>query len=351
MINFDYPKCCSLVMLIAALLLFSCERKFDAIGELDEIIVFADSSDWEYYEEALRSQFSKGLLMPAIEDEFLLRWRPADRLSDYKVRKNIFLLGRLDSNQKISAQIKNMVSKDQTIVDGINSGKFFYIPQNDPWAADQYVLFLVAPDRDELIQRIYDLGDLAVDNFKASYYSRLRKDMYGRYENHEMGKYIATHYPFTLRVQHDYQLVDESRDENYLWLRRVIQQTGIDRSMTIQWFPIADSIKINMDWIINKRNLLAAKLFEGDTVRQSETTMERVRFQRWNAIRLEGTWVNPKRVIGGPFRTITFVDRESKNIFIIDFYVQAIGQRKKKFLDQLDVMAHTFETKSYVKSD
>ena len=38
-------------------------------------------------------------------------------------------------------------------------------------------------------------------------------------------------------------------------------------------------------------------------------------------------------------------------IFMIDFYVQAVAQRKKLYLDQLDIMAHTFEAKSYVEGE
>ncbi|NIV09770.1 MAG: DUF4837 family protein, partial [Aliifodinibius sp.] len=66
---------------------------------------------------------------------------------------------------------------------------------------------------------------------------------------------------------------------------------------------------------------------------------------------LEGTWMNPKYMVGGPFRNMTFVDDKSNLIFMIDFYVRAIGQRKKVYLDQLDIMAHTFQSKAHLKSN
>ena len=46
--------------------------------------------------------------------------------------------------------------------------------------------------------------------------------------------------------------------------------------------------------------------------------------------------------MGGPFRDITFIDSETNRIYMLDYYVQAIGKRKVPYLDQLDVLIYTF---------
>ena len=238
---------------------------------------------------------------------------------------------------------------NEEIIDGVKSGDYFYIPQENTWARGQYVVFMVAPTKNDMIQRIYDLGELVYDDFEKYYYNRLKTQMFKREENTDMEEYFLNHFPFTMRVQHDYRLVDESVDNRYIWLRRVYPDR--DRSITVSWFPNNDSLRINREWIVEKRNALARRIHEGDVIVEDETTMEQVRFQRWAALRLEGTWKNPTRFIGGPFRTITFVDKKSNLIFMIDFFVQAIGERKKVYLDQLDVIAHTFRSKSYIDAE
>ena len=324
--------------LLIAVLLMGCNSKPESIGELDNIYVFADSSDWQDYRDAIHSHFMKETLTPVPEPEYQVWWRPFSEFNKYKYQNNIFFIGRLDGQDSVSLTIKSLLNKE--IIDGIKSGKFFYIPKHDVWAKNQYVVFMVAPNRDEMLQRIYDIGELVYEDFEKSYYHRLRKKMFDFEKNKKLEEYLAEKYPFTVTAQLDYKLVDESEIEHYVWLRRITGNR--DRSLAIKWFDNADSITITTEWMIQQRNLLAEKLYAGDVVVREETTAEQVRFQNWSALRLEGTWKNPKHMVGGPFRTIAFKDSETNRVYMIDFYVQAIGERKKVFLDQLDVIAHTF---------
>ena len=292
--------------------------------------------------------FAGEVLTPVVETEFLVRWRPIEQLSQYKTRKNIFLLARLDSNLPVSEQVK--ANLNETVVEGIRSGDYFHIPQQNAWARGQYVLFLVAPTRDAMLQRLYDLGELAYDDFADSYYRRLRERMFKRYEQTDVQEYIELYYPFTIRVQHDYRVVDESTDERYVWLRRTNNRNDIDRSILVHWIPNDDSIRIGFDWIVAQRNRLADSLFAGDEIVEEETTLQQTRFGSFNALRLEGTWMNPELVVGGPFRTIVFIDRESDLIYLVDMYVQAVGKRKKPFLDQLEVLVHTLKPRSRMQA-
>lgn len=336
-----------LLLVLISLILINCSSKKESIGELDEIIVFADSSDWPDYRDGLDTLFGKEYLSPIPEQSYILNWKPGDQIPRYKMYRNLMFIARLDSKDPVSSEVTTLLNEE--IIEGIKSGQFFYIPQEDSWAFQQYVVYLIAPTKDAMIQRIYDLGELAFDDFEKSYYSRLKEQMYKRYENKKLEDYLLEHFPFTLRVQHDYEIVDESLEKNYVWLRRL--HPNRDRSLAVHWIPYSDSIRIDFDWIVKQRNQLGQWAYLGDVVVEEETRLEQVRFRRWPAYRLEGTWKNPRAYIGGPFRTIVFADKKSNLIFLVDFYVQAIGERKKIFLDQLDIMAHTFRSKSYIEEE
>ncbi|NOX36511.1 MAG: DUF4837 family protein [Calditrichaeota bacterium] len=334
-----------LLVLVALVFFQQCGVKPDSQGEFDEIYVFADSLDWLEYEDAIRDIFAKEYRTPVLEPEYLVKWRPFERFDTYKKFRNIFFLARLNSEEPVSANVKALLSEE--IIQGVMKGDYFYIPKKDVWALEQYVLFLVAPTKEDMIQRIYDFGDVIYQDFERSYYQRLKRFVYARYENKELEEYIRTHFPFTIRVQHDYFLADESLEEGYVWLRRL----NPDRSLFVHWVPYTEDMQITPRWIIDERNRLAAKIYEGDVVVEEETFGRRITFKGFPAYRLEGTWKNPKYIIGGPFRNITFVDKENRIVFMIDFYVQAIGQRKKVFLDQLEVMAYTFQENLGKKED
>lgn len=340
----SYFKPTLIISLVIVLLVAGCSLKPNSSGNLDEVIVFADSSDWRDYREPLDSVISRGYITPVWEEEYVLSWHPIEDLEQYKYSRNIFFLSRMNSKGPVSAIVKNSLS--QEIIDGVNSGEYFYIPKHDAWATDQYVLFLLAPDKNELIKRIYRYGDVIYDDFEKSYYKRFMDELYKHYENKELEEYLVDHFPFKVRIPSDYFIATESGEHRYVWIRRL----DPDRSLMVHWIPWDDSISIDFDWVVRERNQVAERIYEGDVIVEDETSADTVKFLKWQALRLEGTWKNPTYVVGGPFRNITFVDKKSNLIFMIDFYVRAIGERKKMFLDQLDIMAHTFESKAYLKS-
>lgn len=340
----SYFKSSLLASLMMLLLAVGCSLKPSSSGNLDEIIVFADSSDWKDYREPLDSVISKGYKTPIWEEEYVLSWQPVEDLEKFKYSRNIFFLSRMNSKGQVSSLVKNSLSSE--IIDGVNSGKYFYIPKHDVWATEQYVLFLLAPNKNELINRIYQYGKVIYDDFEKSYYQRFRDELYKHYENKELEEYLVNHFPFKVRVPSDFFIATESVEDKYVWIRRL----DPDRSLMVHWIPWNDSITIDFDWVVRERNKVAKRIYEGDVVVEDETTAEPVKFLKWQALLLEGTWMNPTYVVGGPFRNITFVDKKSNLIFMIDFYVRAVGERKKMYLDQLDIIAHTFEAKAYLKS-
>jgi hypothetical protein len=329
---------------VVLIVIAGCDFKPQSAGNLDEIIVFADSMDWNDYKPPIDSVFGRLYQTPVMESEYVLSWQPADDLEKFKYTRNIFFLGRMNSDGAVSTLVRNSLSED--IINNVNSGKYFYIPKHDPWATDQYVLFLLAPNKEELINRIYKYSDAIYDDFEKSYYERFKEELFKRYENEDLEEYLVNHFPFTMRIPSDYFIAHESVDSNFVWIRRLEP----DRSVMVHWVPYSDTIDVNYKWIVKERNKVADMIYEGDVIVEGETKRRTVRFLKWQALRLEGTWMNPKYMIGGPFRNITFVDSKSNLIFMIDFYVRAIGQRKKMYLDQLDIMAHTFQSKARLQA-
>jgi len=48
-------------------------------------------------------------------------------------------------------------------------------------------------------------------------------------------------------------------------------------------------------------------------------------------------------LVGGPFRTYIIHEPQDSLLWFVDIAVMAPGRLKKPYLDQLEVMAHTFE--------
>lgn len=315
----------------------NCSSKSSAMGEDNIVYVFCDSSDWSYYQDEYERIFGKFVRTPIQENEYILVWKNFSQWQNSKKYKNIFFIGRLDAQDEVSLNIKNLLN--QEIIEGIQSGKYFYIPKTDVWATDQYVVFFVANSVSDMIQKINDLGELAYNDFRNYYFARLKKNMFLRMEQKTLQEYLETHFPFTMRIQHDYFIANENLEENFVWIRRL----NPDRSILVHWLP-ADCVKVlNSRWVIDERNRLAKITFSGDIIVEEETKAYITRFKNWNAIKLEGIWRNDSLIIGGPFRNFTFVDSLTNRVYMVDYYVQAVGKLKVPFLDQLTVLASTFD--------
>ena len=325
-----------LVLASCGFIVYDCGTMGTAVGDNDIVYVFADSADWPLYQEPLNTIFGKYVRTPIMEREYLLEWVPFEKFGAYKKSKNIFILGRLNSKDPVSEDVKSLLNKD--IMEGVKTGKYFYIPKKNVWAYNQYVLFFVANSVDDMIQKIIDLGELAYQDFRKYYFTRLRDEMFEHMEQKKLESYIADNFPFTMRVQHDYFIADESFKENYVWIRRL----DPDRSILVHWLTKPDSFQLTSRWIIDERNRLAQKVYHGDKVVEDETKAYSINFKGWNAIKLEGTWSNDSLQVGGPFRDITFIDPNLDRIYMLDYYVQAIGKRKVPYLDQLEVLIYTF---------
>ena len=127
-----------LLFIIAILFffLFACTNsQKPAIGNDDDIIVIADSSLYYELEAEMLHVFEKIIYTPQPENLFNLKRENLGKLNSLKTRKNIIILGTLDSDDKVSEYIKK--SLDSSVTNMIKSGEEIFINQNDLWAKNQ----------------------------------------------------------------------------------------------------------------------------------------------------------------------------------------------------------------------
>ncbi len=61
--------------------------------------------------------------------------------------------------------------------------------------------------------------------------------------------------------------------------------------------------------------------------------------------------MNESLGVGGPFRSYLVFDPEESYLYFLDYTVMAPGKLKKPFLDQLEVIANTFEIVRTMEND
>jgi len=321
--------------IILAGILASCKYEPDSLGDFEKIYVFADSVLYGQVRTDLEQVFDNYVYTPHAERSFYLEYHPIDDLAAYERRRNLLFLTILGKEDPVSAYIENALSAD--VEEAIRSGRIFEIFQEDFYARDQMVIILPGVNVESLRKNIQNQKDRIYKKLEDYYFARLEKIMFLKGEQKAIEEYLADNLGWYIRLQHDYSIVKESKESDFIWFRRFKP----DRNLFVYRFK-ADSLPESSDWLVQLRDSLSVVHFESDKIEREDTYMVKTTFRDLPAVNMIGVWQNHGLLIGGPFKTFAFFDPASGFIYILDFMVTAPGERKKPFMDQLEVMARSF---------
>ncbi len=313
----------------------ACDVRPTSMGYPYRIFVFADSDLWKDVRQAVRDKFEGEVLTPGSEKKFRITYVPLEKLSAFKERMNLFFIGVLDEKGPVNDYLKKVLPDN--FKEGVRQNRYFYVYQKDPFARQQVGLFMLAKDRQTLKSNFKKLQDQIYREFLKRYFARLEKDMFDRGEQKKLEKYIEDHYDFTLRVQHDYVIAIQDVPNNYLWLRRF----DPDRWVSI-WKIKGDSSMMHFDRLADIRDRYTKKYYEGDYVIREDSYLTLGKMHGQKTYKMVGVWRNDSVMIGGPFRTYIIHHPADSSLYFVDIAVMGPRYKKKPYLDQLEVIAHTF---------
>jgi hypothetical protein len=325
------------VLLFSAfsILLFNCDYVPSSFGDFQKIVVYADTSLYAAVQTEVEQIFDQFVYTPHTERSFYLDVQPLNTLSTYQTRRNILFLGLLNAEDDVSKFINNALSEQ--VKQGIADDRIFEIFKPDLFASEQEVIFICGKDLTSLRENLVNRGQIIFDRLHDSYMDRLKNAMFLKGEQEFLEDYLTKTYGWKVRVQHDYQIVKEDEKGAYVWLRRL----NPDRNLFVYRYAAAHFDRDDQ-WLFTLRDSLMTIFYDGDRVDPEDSYIQQVDFLGYQALKITGVWQNHKYLIGGPFSTYAFYDKDTKYIYIIDLSVTAPGELKKTYLDQLDIMAHTF---------
>ncbi len=324
--------------LIYLLLFSSCKYESDSYGDFENIFVFADTGLFVNVKTELEQVFDNYLYTPHSEKSFYVDFRRLSSLNNYTKRRNLLFLALLNGDDETSKYVSQLLSEE--VKEAIANGSIFYIFREDLFAKNQMCIFLIGKDESNLKGNLITYRDDIFKQMDEYHFKRLDSIIFLKGEQVALEEYFWDNLGWKIRIQHDYYIAKETESGNFVWFRRFKP----DRNIYIYRFD-GDSSALNEEYITSIRDSLGKIYFEGDRVSKKDTYAKFENFKQYPALTLRGIWQNDTHYIGGPFKSYTIFDEASGQIYIIDMLVTAPGERKKPFLDQLDVMARTFTIK------
>ncbi|MHB2149788.1 DUF4837 family protein [Calditrichota bacterium LG25] len=334
-----------ILLVLAGVFIVKCgDYRPSSLGYPYRIFIVADSLLWEDIKQPVSDMFEGEVLTPVSEKKFYFTWIPLRMLNEFKKRMNIFFIGVLNENGEVNQYLQNVLPEE--FKKGVEEGRYFYLFQDDLFARDQIGLFMVARDRKAFLKYFDEMKEQIYNTFEQKYYARLKKSMFEKGEQFKVEEYIENNFDFSIRVQHDYFVAIEEPQVPYLWLRRF----DPDRWVSI-WKIKGDSSMFTLDSIANVRDRFTRKYYEGDYVIREDTKLIQADFKGQPTYKMVGLWRNDSILIGGPFRTYVIHYPQDSALYFVDIAVMAPGLLKKPYLDQLEVIARTFEIKGRAKKE
>ena len=352
--------------LAAVLVLVGCEQ-FDtgyrivAGGKSGEVVVIADSATWAGpIGEALREEIGpyQTTLAP-IDEEHLFDLRRMDLTEQfYNVvqRQHAVVFAAPLSDQTDEAKyLRDRLGPDA--LSAVENGAPGVFAKHDLWAEGQLVVYATGPDAEATAQSIRQRGPVLRRQLGEVVRLRTQEDMFKKARQYELEDTLMLHHGFAVNVQHDYFIAKDtsySADAGYVRLRRLLDGTW--RDLFLLYEP--GRAPLAPDALADELDRLAADHLpgsrEGSFVqieRRNALVADTVEIEGLQATELRGLWRMTEDAMGGPFVAYRFYEPAQDRTYTYYGMVFAPNFRKREFLRQMEVIAHTFRTDAAGSAD
>jgi len=328
-----------LILLSVILLLFSCgDYKPLAGGSPIAIRTLVNDATWEFISEDFSKKVEFEIRTPQIEQQFYFSRFELENYKEFRDDKLILLIATLDGKDEISTFVQNSISEN--IRNQVQAGQRVFFYEYNKYADRQIYMLMLTNTKEKLLEYIQENGSQVYQAINTKFLSSQFEQLYHTAEEKELSEDIYDQFGFSLRLPHDYEMIeiDSARHIIHLGVARP------QRNIIIYWMDGGFNKVIDEDWALRIKYWLMQNLMDKIYI---EKSYARYRSVDWNGIfvnNIRGLWGHPTKLMGGPFSMFYFYDGVTDRTYLIDCMVYAPGQSKAVFLRQMEIVASTFYT-------
>ncbi len=213
------------------------------------------------------------------------------------------------------------------------------------WAQPQFVVKLIAPDRQKLNELLAKEQEHIMQVFKIAERKRIIK-AYKRMNQRDLTVKIKEKMNISMVVPEGFYIA--KLEDDFLWLRR--EPADMSQGIMIYTRPYKDTLQFYPDNIIQWRDSITKKHIPGP-IKNSYMTTEKlltpvtsdIKFNKGFAVEIRGLWRTENYQMGGPFINITTFDEKNNRLVSMDGFVYHPNKAKRNYLMQLEGIIHSIE--------
>ena len=334
-----------LIVLLTPLLFLTCindnftemDLKPNATGEPGKIVVVLDK---EYWDTEISKAIKETLQKPV---ETLPQEEP---LFDVLIVDNVSFIGSLRTNHTIL--IFNVDNSKKSVSLNFND------PKRDVWAKGQ-VIYKISGNISGVAEQYRRYATSLSNELAISAISVLQSEYKQNY-NEAIKEELEITMNLSLYVPKSMTLSENFND--FIWMQqaKLKHSDGLDheiqQGLVVYTYPFLDDSTFTLKYQIAKRDSVMKKYIEGVKEGTYMTTEKALGFEPQYiekefkgeyAFEMKGLWKMQNSLMGGPFISVSRLDKKNNRIITVEGYVFAPKFQKQLYMRELEAMIYSLE--------
>jgi len=321
------------------------EYKPTSAGKADEVLWVMNDGFWaDTVGGTVNHSFQAAYgVMPQAEPEYFLRKKNFNQFNNDIIKKYrvIVICASKDVDLKYG-YLRNLIDEAGQPYDNV-------VHLSNVWAQPQTVTIITADTKKELNEVLRTRSAPIKEFIRKEEDKGVHTLLYENEKNREATDLLSSKYGFSMDIPSGYYIAGDNEDFSWFRLETVVLSSNV---MVYKRSLAEEVVDPKTDWAAYGRNIrnylgnsYISSVVEGSYMEIEErfapVLLDSVAILGQQGWRTQGLWRMEKDFMGGPFVNRCWYDAEEKNFYMIDFFVHAPKEGKKKYIRHLEYMYST----------
>ena len=315
-----------------------------AFGQINSLVVIADSSTWKAGVRDSVAYFFEApyIILPQPEPIFDVRFIEPGRVAaepTWGQLRNYVVLADLSDKDSPTTQ---MVLNDLTDakIQQVREEGFGTAVAKNKWATGQQLVYILGRTHDELLTGMSTVYPGVVRRIQEGEDERMRVTTYFEGVNRRLGDTIQELAGARLEIPGGYDRVPLNTD-SVVWLRKEVQ--GASLNIMLTKVPYQNQAQLTKEGLKEIRNRIGREYVSSTTdntyMQINDTDLplftEATELNGAFAIEGRGIWEIENDFLAGPFVSYLLNDEADNELVFVDGFVYAPGRRKRDLMEEV----------------
>lgn len=216
--------------------------------------------------------------------------------------------------------------------------------QEDVWASPQIVITLSAPDKVSALEIFNQHKERIISSLETAERNRVIRNS-KKYQEISLRQLVLDEYGGSPYFPQGYTL--KKKSDNFIWIS--YETTHVNQGIFIYTYPYNGEV-LDGKMVAQKRNEIMKENVPGTrdgsymiTGSFVEPSFKWLKYKNRTFAETRGLWEVENDYMGGPFICHTYLDKEQKNVIVLEGFVYAPKFDKRNYLRHVESILFSFE--------